>query len=418
MRALIVNLMLWTGLSWSVGIYAQSNPQAGLWRRSEVLPAGQSQFIFSTNFSRFSERRSASGDKTSLGTGYSQAITWGEILSSSGGGEKIQLQEFLQTQGLAEDTTAASTQLEVSQEVLNLSPQWAYGLTETWMVGIRLPLVYKRTQVKTKTELSDNFSKLMAQSKSQNSEALGSEMNLRAKQALNQRLQQYDYDPINEDQKEWVLGDAEFLSKQRLWQTSRALYSLRQRVSLPTASSKSPYQYVESPSGDGQMDVGLDAMMDYWVAPGWVMTASAGYTWQAPDQIKARLPGEGGENRVSEDVDYEVNRDLGDYVSAALFAENSLSVNWKFLGGYSYRRKSRDVYEGGGYSTERYETLSRESEQELHMAHLGLSYLVEPFYERHGLKKQFASSFYLSSVVAGSNVPDTTLAGFDIQFLF
>lgn len=404
---------------------AQSSPSAELWRRGQVIAPGQSQFTFSTNFSKFSDRRTSAGGRAAIGSAYTQAISWDEIIGGAAGPEKVQLQSYLSTQGLDLSSSAASTRLEVTQELLNLSPQWAYGLTDFWMVGVKLPLVYKRTQIETKTELSKEFSSLLAQAESDSQRVLPSDVNLRAKQALDEKLQSYNYDPIQEDQKEWVVGDVELLSKVRVWQSTETLVALRQRVSLPTASSKSPYQYVESPSGDGQLDIGLDAVVDYWVAPGWILTGAAGYTWQASDQIRARLPadaslGEASERptNVSGDVDYEVDRNLGDYISASMYAENILSSRWKLLGGYSYKRKAEDSYRGGGYSSERYEALARESNQELHMAHLGLNFQAEPFYERYGLKRQIATSFYLSSVVAGINVPDTTLAGLDFQLFF
>lgn len=398
--------------------HAQSNPYPEVWRRGQLLAPGQSLFLLSSSYSRFSDRLSENGEPTSLGSAYTQSITWEDLL---GGRQQLspedqQLREFVESQGIALDSAAAHSVLEISQQLLNLSPQWAYGMTESWMVGFRLPVVYRKTEVSTRIEVTEAYSHLSQNAVSAEEVSLTQSMQGRAREALARKLQEYNYEPIREQQEEWVFGDAELLSKVRLWQNPQSLLALRQRIVLPTASAQSPYRYVESPSGDGQLDLGLDSVVDYWVAPRWLLTANVGYTWQAPDQIRARLPREG--QGVSQDVDLEVSRDLGDYWSASLYAERFLKKGWRLLGGYSFRKKSEDRYEGGGFSQERYEALSRGTEQDLHMGHAGVSYKADPLYERLGLKKQFSASFYVSSVLAGSNVPDTTLAGFDFQFLF
>jgi hypothetical protein len=285
------------------------------------------------------------------------------------------------------------------------------------MIGLRLPLIYRHTQVETEVKVSDEYAGLARSADHQTQSQLDPrEMSLRAREALDRKLERYDYEPLENDQREWTLGDVELLSKVLLWQNVDHVFSLRQRVALPTASSKSPYRYVNTQEADGQLDLGADIMWDYWLGRGWLASFTGGYTWQTPDQIPVRVPA--ANEGVSGDVDLEVNRDLGDYWSASFYAEHSLAAHWNILGGYSFRKKARDTYDGGGFESDRYQALSRASRQEFHMAHAGLTYRADPFSRRHGVSNQFSTSLYLSTVLAGSNIPDSQLAGMDLQLLF
>ncbi len=393
---------------------AQSTLYPNVWRRSQGLPAGQSLFTLTSNFSRYSNQLSESGDSVGIGEAYGQSITWAELLADRGEPnlKNQQLREYVKGRGMDLDSIAATADLNVSQEVLSFSPQWAYGMTSSWMLGLRLPVVYRRTQVSSKISVSEEYSRLAATAEPLAQAELNSpDRDLRIKDALNRKLSDHNYEPIETDQKEWLLGDAEILSKFEILQTPDLLWSLRERVVLPTASAKSPYRYVDASEGDGQLDIGVDSIVDYWIGHGWLVTGSLGYTWQAPDQIKARLPGVA--DQLGQDVALEVNRNLGDYWSTSAFVEKSLHNQWRIFSGYSYLKKDEDTYEGA-----QYEALAEGSKQELHMGHLGLSYKAEPFSQRRGLKTQLASSVYFSSVLAGSNVPDSSLAGLDLQLLF
>lgn len=395
---------------------AQSHSMSPMWSQAAVLSPGQRVFNVSTSFVHFSERFRSEGGVTPLGKPYAQKLTWLDLLSSNGAPENLELQEYLTSHGVNLTDVAAVTDVQISQDLWQIVPEGAYGLTARWTFGFRLPLFYRQTNVKTQLLLVDE---LPAEATSDGLSSLSSEnLKFRSSQALQNRLNEMNYESSETPEGEWLIGDVELLSKYSLYKNTDLAFSWRQRLSLPTSSSPNPYRYIEISPTDGQLDVGVDAIVDYWIGAGWSVTGLTGYTWQAPDQVRMRLPvGERASNET-QDLDYEVERALGDYLTADLYLEKQTYGSFKGFAGYQYYLKFRDVFSGSTFSKERYQVLNQNTEREQHNGLLGLSYSSDPFSENFGLRHQFVTRIFVSRVFLGKNVPATTTAGLDLQFYF
>lgn len=374
-----------------------------------MMPMGQSQLGWSSGFSRIQENLDSRGQSLRLGAPYSQSLSLRELWEQSALVEpRLKVLETLaHSENIDLNSTALETDFDVAQEELRMHGHWSYGLTSGWMIGVRVPIIYRQTRVRAqanKTPFFDQFSKNLGKQHPDLALALENQIG----SAAIRKLESLGYEPFEEETRDFLLGDTELLSKTRIFEGSKVTWGLRQRLALPTSSAPRPYQFIESEAGDGQVDLGVDNLVDYQLTSRVFVTHQFGYTYQVPDQRKMRLQ-TGSDSIVLESG---VRRELGQIFSTALFVEYEWSSSLSLLSGYTYRFKNEDRYFGDA-DPAIYQTLSRGSSQELHMSHLGLGYQF-----KNADLSPVQTNLYVSSVLAGRGVANTTLAQLDLLFYY
>ncbi|MCB0411957.1 MAG: hypothetical protein KDD22_05485 [Bdellovibrionales bacterium] len=387
------------------------------YRKAKVLFAGQHVVNFRASLAEASRRRSSTGQVEALGSHLEERLTWAEILSDSSP-DTLEIKDYLQEQGVDLEQEAASTEMRVHQKVYAFSPRAAYGLTDRWTLGFELPIVYRKTQVETKIHASE----FRTDPGSQNSQAVKAawtreSLGEKAKEALDRKIESANFRNPSGNAEDWQVGDISLWNKYEMYHSADSIFSLRQRLVLPTSAGPNPYEFIDSEAGDGQVDFGFDGLVDHWITKGLWATLSLGYTWQTPDRVRMRIP-EVQSTPLASDLDYEVRRDLGDYWLSELILDYQISQSWKISPSYSYFMKTKDRYSGRSYSLERYQALSEGTEQKRQVLVLAAAYSGFDQSERFGVQKQVLTTFFISSLVSGANVTDSTMAGINVEWLF
>lgn len=389
---------------------AQWSPDQDVWRRARMMPMGQSQIGWTSGFNRVQEVLDSNGQALQLGAPFSKTLALQDIWTNQGvAPQRLEAYKAIARQeSLNLQAQALQTDFDVNQEELRFNGHWAYGLSSSWMIGVRVPLMYRRTSVRTVTTRSavlDQFSAKLAESHPDLADAFEAGL----KDAALNQFQNMGYDPIQETSQDFLLGDTELLSKFRVYDGAVTQWALRQRLNLPTSSAYRPFQLIESQFGDGQISLGVDSLIDFQFSPGFFITQQLGYAFQFPDQRSVRVEDPAG----SLMVDRGVRRNLGDVLSSSIFAEYHPSTRWSWLAGYSYLFKFEDQYRGEVASAEFYRDLSQGSEQEVHLGHVGFGYRV-----RNHQSSPLQANFYVSSILSGRGVPNTSLAQLDLLFYY
>jgi len=317
------------------------------------------------------------------------------------------MQNYMKQRGANDNDIAATSTYQLEREDVGFSVDWAYGLTRSWMIGLQVPLMLRRTKVSSRIEMTPT----LAQGVGQNSQKSMLSMNNkqvrdRVKSLAEEELANSGYDNIPDQNQSWEWGDVSLLSQFYLLNGRNWHWALQQMVRFPTSQNPSVSDYLQQTSDDGQVDLGLTSLVDYRMRK-WTLGARLGYVAQLPDSAKMRV-GEG----VQSTVDPEVHRDLGDWVWGALDADYRLTRRWGLDFEYAFLAKSRDKYKGAMAN------VRMDTDQEVHQTRLGVLYDIGTTTSRRGVDKKWVASVGYTQPWIGRNSGDAGKAAVEIISYF
>ena len=147
--------------------------------------------------------------------------------------------------------------VEKRQTIFDLD--WAYGLTDSWRVGLEVPLRHQQTVVRSSVEMAPSLSRAASQA---GGPALGGDVHEKIQALANQQLSDWGYDAVPDEKQNWSWGDVTLLSQISLVQDYNWRWSLQQQVRFPTSQNSDSADYIQSLNDDGQMDLGLNSLLD------------------------------------------------------------------------------------------------------------------------------------------------------------
>ncbi|NJL24409.1 MAG: hypothetical protein HC902_04055 [Calothrix sp. SM1_5_4] len=394
-------------LAFSVGVSAEVQfCDTRVWRRAKLVADGQHVWSFQSSYRKVRERFSASGDSEALGRRYDRAVTWKQLLDAESLPEaKADMRAYMRRNSLSESDVAASSGYQMEREDLGLAVDWAYGLTARWMIGFQLPMVYRRTRIKSQVEMQPALIRGAGQSSQRSALALSSEaLRERVKALAQDELANSGYDEIPDQKNSFDWGDVSVMSQFALLDHQNWTWSVQQMVRFPTAQNPDVADYFQSGGDDGQVDLGLTSLLDYRVHR-WTLGLRLGYVAQMPDLIKMRAP-EGG-------VEPDVRRDLGDWAWAALDGEYRLDRRWDLSLGYSYLVKDRDRY-----GTKAFDRVAAESGQSLHETRMGVLFELGEYATRSGIDNRWVAALNYSYPWIGQNSTQASRTSLELTSYF
>lgn len=381
------------------------------WRRATLINAGQQVFSLQSSFQEVSERFTASGEVEPLGSRYSRTLTWNQLVQADTVG-RADLQNYMRQNGLSGNDIAATSSYEVSRQELGFGVNWAYGLTENWMIGLQVPLTLRTTRVRQHVELTPDLARGAGQAGQKSILGLkANDVRARVKELAEAQLANSGYDNIPEQKQSWDFGDISLLSQEGLYDSYNWTWALQEQVRFPTAQTAAMSDYIQSSMDEGTVNLGITSMLDYQQRR-WTYGFRLGYVAQLPDS--ARMRGREDANTTTSQVDPKVRRDLGDWLWTALDTEYRLSRKWDFNAEYAFLTKGKDKYSGNTFSAAEYASLSENTDQQLHQTRLGVLYRLGAESSRSGVMNKWVASLDYTYPWIGHNAMEASRTSLEL----
>lgn len=378
---------------------------------AQVLPKGIRNIQYNGILAGANDKYSDEGASVNVGYKLNRELTWRDLLSTEEDtykkSEVVGGLRYL-NQGLDTIAGRASGVVNVALDVH--VPVLAVGVTRKLTTAIAVPIVNYHTHVDTGSVAYSNLNSVADFYTRDGEGDTVTEAETKFLNAVNEKLAQYNYRPIK-NKKATVLADIKLVNKYQLSKKRDYAIALLNTIVLPTGQTKDVNTLIDISPGDGQPDVGFGAIVDYYASPSWTLSWSVNYTAQLSDHQALRIP-ERPDTKLTPDIDFYTDRDLGDKMSMFLAAQyNPLETLSLGLGiGLAY--KERDKYTGNRFSQQRYDWLAIETEQNMQSAQVGLTFSTIPLYRAKRFPVPFKVSLNHTRIPSGKNVvqdPITTL---------
>ena len=265
------------------------------------------------------------------------------------------VREYMRKNRLSGEDVAATSSYEVDRQEVGFGFNWSYGLTQSWMVGVMIPLRFVTTRTRQKLQVDGNITPAMRE---------------RLRQLADSELATDGFDQVPVQKQTWEIGDISLLSQVEIARMDDWTWSLQQQARFPTARSRSVAEYISFAEDQGSINLGVSSLLDYQFRGG-VAGFRAGYVAQLADTVRMRGPFGHGST-----VDARAGRDLGDWMWGAVDGEMRVGRRTGINLEHSFLTKARDRYAGDVFRAEAYERMGDQSDQQLHQTRLGLLYKI------------------------------------------
>ncbi|MGZ3722569.1 MAG: hypothetical protein ACXVA9_06545 [Bdellovibrionales bacterium] len=378
-----------------------------LWRRAKTLVSGQQVFAFQSSYQNFSDRFTADGRVEPIGNQYARALTWNQLLKAEGANSK-DIEDYMAGAKVRGNDVAATSTYQVNRQEVGFGFNWAYGLMRNWMIGIDIPLTLTTTRVQRQVEMTPQLQQGAGTGSNQSMLSLeASQLRERVRKLAEQELNNSGYDSIPGQKQTWDFGDISLRSQEIIFKNYNWAWAAQELVRFPTAQNPSVSDYVQNSQDEGSVNLGISSMLDYQHKKS-VYGLRVGYVSQLPDSARMHsAPGSSG-------VDPKVNRDLGDWVWAALDTEYHLSRAWEFNIEYSFLSKTKDHYSGDTFSNEDYARMAENTDQQLHQTRVGMLYRIGSGSSRGGVSNKWLAALDYSYPWIGHNASEAAKTSLEI----
>lgn len=361
-----------------------------LWRRARSIASGAQVFSFQTSYQNIGKRFGDNGRVQPLGNPYARKLTWNRILASDVAGTS-DVRDYMQRNGLKGEEIAATSSYEVDRQEIGFGLNWAYGLTQNWMVGVSVPIRFVTTRMRQNVDVQASISPAMRE---------------RLKQLADAELATDGFDQVPLQKQAWEFGDVSLLNQMEVSRSRDWTWSLQQQLRFPTARSRSVAEYISFAEDQGSINLGVSSLVDYQFRRG-VAGLRGGYVAQLADTVRMRGPAGRGAA-----VDAHASRDLGDWFWGALDGEVRVSRRVRINAEHSFLTKSRDRYTGDTFTAESYERMADQSDQQLHQTRLGLLYKIGGVGSKFG--ERWMASVDYTYPWMGKNSSEAARASFEL----
>lgn len=384
-----------------------------LWTRARVIAPGQDVIAFQTYHQSTDSRFNDQGQREPLGSPFSRGVSWRQLLNSQRGPARTELANYVREHGIALDSTAASAQYQLRREEVGFQLEWAHGLTKRWMIGVQVPLSFRRTTVKTDVDMASDLAQTPHPLRQHILGMNQGDVRAHVKRLAEAQLVNSGYNEISEEQSAWGCGDVNLLSQVALYRDYHWAFSLQQLLRFPTARNPDLGDYFRQSNDEGQMDLGLTSLVDYsWKR--WIVGLRLGYVAQMPDSVRLHGPTQGSQDPI----DPTVSRDLGDLATLGVDAEYRLRSHLSVRVGHIYLTKEADQYKGRALDGTPYASLSTHTAEQIHESHVEAVYRISSRGSRAGVFDQWQTGLGYSHPWAARNSSESDRASVQLISYF
>lgn len=362
-----------------------------VWRRARPIASGQQAFSFQTSYQNFGTRFSDNGRVQPLGDPYARKLTWNRLLASDVAGTN-DVRDYMARNGLKGEEIAATSSYEVDRQEVGFGLNWAYGLTQNWMVGVVVPIRFVTTRMRQNVQVEGAVTPAMRE---------------RLKQLADAELASDGFDQVPLQKQTWEFGDVSLLNQVEIARSPDWTWSVQQQLRFPTARSRSVAEYISFAEDQGSINLGFSSLLDYQFRKG-VAGLRGGYVAQLADTVRMRGPGAGNGSAV----DAHASRDLGDWFWGAVDGEVRIGRRVGMNLEHSFLTKARDRYAGDYFTADAYEKMADQSDQQLHQTRVGLLYKIGGLGSRLG--ERWMASVDYTYPWMGKNSSDAARTSFEL----
>lgn len=343
---------------------------------ARVLPAGIRKMSYNYIMGAANSKFNSAGAVVGMGNKMHSNISFQQLIESQETElDKGVLEGFLSALGKNPSTSAGRSTGEVNVELDVQLPILALGVTPYWTSAIVVPVVTAKTHVDTGFVASSDFQDLSNALSASGQSLKAQDTKQKTDDVISNKNDQYDYKPLAESvgQSQTSLGDIRWVNRVQLSKQTNYTISLLNELVLPTGRRRDINRLVDVPTGDGQFDLGVGVVGEYNMGSRFTFWSRLNYTWQAPDEVAARVP-ETASSSLSNSLDGQISRDLGDSFYTSIGSSFRAYQDIKLVAQYAFQYKQRDRHSGEKYQSSRYDLLGQDTDQQLHSVQLGLNY--------------------------------------------
>lgn len=406
----------------ATGIYSGSAFAGGLsaplgMDSASVMPQGIRSLRVGGFTAEISDKYDGSGTIVPLANKFNKAVTWKELIDSQPAGfERGQFKGGLQSLGVNLEDVVGDARGMVNTRVTATVPSFAYGFNAKTTLGVGVPVIHSNVSMATGWSANAAFQAKLEElsRKGLLNKVLSYETQLQNVVAT--KISNYGYKPLVNEQRTEI-GDLNVVVKHQLAKGENWAVAVQPRIVVPTGRVADVDKVVDVASGDGQWDIGVLGVVDYFVNPRLTTTYSVSYTHQIEGTKPKRIPTSSSES-LSKDLDPSVREKIGDIATTAVGARYKVTPLWTTSGAYSLQYKQADEFHGNRYAPERYGYLSNDTEQNLQAAQVGVTFSTIPLFQAKKFAIPLEATISFASALAGRNVNQINLTSFELVSFF
>lgn len=328
---------------------------------------------------------------------------------------KLNVESQLKNEGVDLQNIAGTSTADINTRVVATVPTIAYGLTERWTLAVAVPIVYTNIDVEKGFVRSEELQGLVTDfsSKSRKQAAV---IEQKLNDVIATELANKGYKPL-EDSEQTQVGDLVLVAKYLAHKDINYSWAITNTVTVPTAHVRDTSKVVDPSPGDGQWDYGLTSTLEVPISARWKIINNTGYIVQFADVRETRIP-ISEEERVSTDIDYGANRDLGDQRFTSMAATYTPFSWLNFGASYTLAYKQRDRWTGVNASADRYRALGVETEQYMEAVYLQTGFSTIGLFQNNKFPIPMMGTLGVGQVVAGRNVRNDPLWSLNMSLFF
>lgn len=370
---------------------------------ADVFPAKVFSFGVFSSHSSFPNYFDNQGNKTTLGSLFTDDYTFNDILDEEPADRRAITQGALGAYGIEDFSESAG----FHKGTINIKTKvdtfmLAFGLTKKLSLFAILPRVKINVDFKNNFTKSKKLNELLSTLSEDGNYSKISEIEEKLSNPVLYKLKEYGYNPNYIKKKEdW--GDLRLFSRYNFLKNNFFSSTLGLTLALPTAKTDQLNDFLKLYIGDGQWDVGLQSLNEFKISNNFSYLAGLEYTNQISQEQEIRVP-INSKSPLSSDIDNKTKQDFGNIYKITNQMSYKFNKLWSSSLGHIFQYKNHDTYQGNKYTAKRYKYLEQDTLQRSHSGYIALTANTIDLF----LKKKFIipiqASLSYSNIFAGKNI--------------
>ncbi len=358
-----------------------------------------------------------SGTEVGMGDDFNKNITIDDFIDGlENEDDKVLLESDLKAKGYNDfNMSAGQTTGDVNVEAVATTPVFALGVSNNLTLAVAVP--YINADVKfdggfiASNDLRD-YSKTLLDTKANKYD----EAKEKTDSAIQRTVRNKGYKPIKNERIKGI-GDIRLMGRYLLNKSDDFAFSFTNILTLPTGKEKDVNKVIDVPLGDGQVDYEVGIGTTYKISERFSAYGGFNYNIQFADTTSERVP-EKSTSSLSEDVDKNVKRNLGDQFRTQVSLNSKITDQIDLMSGYIYQYKAKDTFEGTQYEANRYKWLEQDTEQSLSSLVLGGRFHTMNMYKKGSFKVPMQIGLNYSMALDGKNTAKDNITTMDFSVFF
>lgn len=356
-----------TLLSFTQGFAGDLKAPVGL-PSAKVLPKGVRNLTYKNVAADAENKYNSSGESLVIADPFFKEITFKDAIR--GKIDPVDQGAFEQAMlsiGATEADSFGQTTGQVNITANAHVPIFAWGVTKKLTLAAAFPIIQSSTNVDTGVVHSNSalHQQMKAALEAKGVSSKVAEFDNKMNDPIGSKLEEYNYQPLK-NETTTKMGDVKLVAKFMGHEDDNNRIVLSTDVTLPTGKDQDVNKVVDVASGDDQWDIGAGIGHDLVLTNDFTWASEMSYTFQLADTNPERIP-LFDDSKVTPDVDYNTERDLGD-IAIATTSLKYRKFGWSLGSGYSFQYKGADRYKGTAFNSERYKYLEQDTRQNMHSA--------------------------------------------------